>query len=277
MSRKRAEVLPSLRDAQVWMVSAITGAEVDGTKPERFVTAGPRMDAGARLDVYRSSYRARLVECLGDDYPVLAMMLGEERFGALAHEYIARCPSSSPNLNGFSRGLPTICRSDDGGNLGTITDFAAELAALEWSVIEVLHAEASPPLDVSTLQALPPERWTEARFVASGAVRLHRFEHPVNAYYQACLESGEAGEAPSRAASAVVVYRCDVKIWRMDLTPTMERILSPLLAGEPFGNVLASLEAEVTDPALAEELGRSLTVWFREWAQSGIFDRIESA
>lgn len=235
------------------------------------------MDASARLDVYRSSYRARLVECLGDDYPVLRMMLGDERFETLAHEYIERCPSSSPNLNGFGRGLPAICRRDARGNLGPIADSAAELAALEWSVIEVLHAEASPPLDVSALQALPPERWAAARFVASDAVRLHRFEHPVNAYYQACLESGEAGEVPSRAPSAVVVYRSDVKLWRMDLTPTMERILSPLLAGEPIGEALASVETEVTDPVRAEELGRSLTVWFRDWAQAGIFDRIDLA
>jgi hypothetical protein len=266
-----------LRDAQLWMLSAITGSVADATDAERFVTPGPRMDASARLDVYRSGYRSRLVECLLDDYPILAMMLGEERFTSLVHGYIARYPSASPNLNGFGARLPGYCRERDNGVLAEQTAFAAELATLEWSVVEVLHAEASAALDVSALHSLPPERWAAARFVKADAVRLHRFAYPVNAYYQAALEHDTVGEPPSLDPSAVVVYRSDVKIWRMDLTPVMVRMLVPLLAGEPVGNALACVEASITTPKEVEELSQRLGVWFREWAQGGLFARIEWA
>ena len=37
--------------------------------------------------------------------------------------------------------------------------FASELAALEWALVEVLHAEMAPPLEIAALQAMPPEAW----------------------------------------------------------------------------------------------------------------------
>ena len=89
-------VTRTLRETQVWMVGAITGAnaDADARDVERFITPGPRMTAAERFEVYRSGYHARLVECLLDDYPVLAAMLGEEQFGALCRAYVDRHPSA---------------------------------------------------------------------------------------------------------------------------------------------------------------------------------------
>lgn len=225
-----------LRDVQVWMVSAITGTEVNRVNPERFVTRGPRMSAAERLEVYRSAYRARLVECLRDDYPVLARTLGDDRFESLARAYIERHPSSSPNLNRFGGHVPRFVREQKMSWAGIPARFASELASLEWSIVEVVHADASDSLDVSELQRSPPERWAGAHFVSSEAVRLHRFEYPVNAYYQARLERDDVtGHAvPLPSPSVTVVYRKNVKVWRMDLTPMMASVLTPLLSGEPL-------------------------------------------
>lgn len=266
---------PGLRDAQLWMLSAITGAEADAADPERFIKPGPRMDPAACLDVYRSAYRARLVECLVDDYPVLARTLGAERFEALAVAYLDRFPSSSPNLNGFGARLPGYCREAPPALLGPLAPFASELAALEWSLVEVLHARASEPLDVSVLEAASPLHWATARFVASHAVRLLRFEHPVDAYYQASLERDRCPDVPGPAPSATLVYRTDLRVWRMTLTPMMTRVLEPLLAGETIGDVLEAIEPSITTEAEAAELGGQLTVWFRDWAAAGLFARVE--
>ncbi|MDB5220716.1 MAG: hypothetical protein JWO86_8643, partial [Myxococcaceae bacterium] len=105
----------SLRDVQVWMVSAITGVrdrtpDASAKDVERYVTAGPRLSAADRFDIYRSGYHARLFECLLDDYPVLAAMLDSECFEALCRAYVDRHPSVSPNLNGFGRHMASFCR-----------------------------------------------------------------------------------------------------------------------------------------------------------------------
>lgn len=266
---------PSLCDAERRLVSAITGSEADALDAEQFVLPGPRMPARACLNVYRSAYRSRLIECLQDDFPVLAKVLGKDRFDAIALRYIEEHPSASPNLNGFGRLVASFCREGGHDILGNQSAFASELAALEWAVVEVIHAEASGSLDAAALQSSSPERWATARFARSEAVRLLRFEYPVNGYYQAALELDDVGVHPSPSPSATLVYRKDVKVWRMDLTPAMARILSPILSGEPIGSALEAIASSVAKPEELAELVQNVGAWFREWAHAGIFGRIE--
>lgn len=270
---------PSLRDAQVWMVGAITGAEADADAAdiERYITAGPRLSAAGRFDVYRSGYHARLHECLLDDFPVLGAMLGEDAFIALSRAYVDRFPSSSPNLNAFSRHMPAFCREPKVAKLlGDLPPvFASELATLEWALVEVLHAGCAPPLDIAALQAMPPDAWARARFVASGALRLFRFEYPVNATFVTHRIDEVVPDVPAPAPNALAVYRKGVQLWRMELTPAMLGVLEPLVAGKTLGDALASVEAEATDPDVLAQTGANLMVWFRDWAIAGFFTRID--
>ncbi len=271
-----------LREAQVWMVSAITGAHADAQVKdvERNITAGPRMSASERFEIYRSGYHARLAECLLDDYPVLAATLGEAQFEALCRAYVDRHPSASPNLNGFGRHMASFCRevqfegapcrSFDGLRI-----FASELAALEWALVEVLHAETSPPLEVAALQALAPEAWARARFIKSEALRLFRFEYPVNAVFIANRIDDVVPDVPAPSPNGVAVYRRDMQLWRMDLTPAMMGVVAPLVEGKSLGEALAAIEAEATDPEALAQTGANLMVWFREWVDAGFFTRIE--
>jgi hypothetical protein len=273
----------SLRDAQVWMVAAVTGPEADADAKdiERWVTAGPRLSAVGRFEVYRSGYHARLAECLLDDYPVLAAMLGEDQFGSLCRAYVDRHPSASPNLNGFGLHMASFCREaklehmPGGEGFDGIRVFASELAALEWALVEVLHAETAPPLDVAALQTMPPDAWARARFIRSDALRVLRFEYPVNAVFIANRIDEIVPEVPAPAPNAVAVYRKDMQLWRMDLTAAMLGVLEPLVAGKSLGEALAAIEADQTDPEVLAQTGANLMVWFREWVDAGFFTRIE--
>jgi hypothetical protein len=278
----------SLRDVQVWMVSAITGVrdrtpDASAKDVERYVTAGPRLSAADRFDIYRSGYHARLFECLLDDYPVLAAMLqqlGDDAFDILCRAYVDRHPSASPNLNGFGRHMASFCREGKVEGIPGFDDlrvFASELATLEWSLVEVLHAETAAPLEIAALQALPPEAWARARFITNPALHVFRFEYPVNAVFIANRIEEIVPEVPARSPNAVAVYRKDMQLWRMDLTPAMLGVLEPLLAGKTLGEALEAIEAEVTDPEILAQTGANLMVWFREWVDAGFFTRIELA
>jgi len=271
----------TLRETQEWMVGAIAGAEAGVEHDlEHFVTAGPRMTATERFEIYRSGYHARLVECLRDDYPVLAAMLGDEQFGLLCRAYVDRHPSASPNLNGFGQHMARLCRDvqlvgEGADAFDARRDFASELATLEWALVEVLHAACPPPLEVAALQSVPPDAWARARFIKSDALRLLRFEYPVNAVFIANRIEETVPEIPGRSPNAVAVYRKDTQLWRMDLTPAMMGILEPLAEGKSLGEALAAIEESVTDPDVLAETGANLMVWFREWADAGFFTRIE--
>jgi hypothetical protein len=266
-----------LRDEQLWFARAVmspTSDETAGLQGEAAdrLTPGPRMSAFDRLDVYRSGYAARLVECLVDDYTVLSQALGEDRFEALARGYIAAHPSEGPNLNFFGRHMAAFCR-DKAPEPFAERGFAVELATLEWAIVEVIHAPASEPLTADGLQHVPMEAWAGARLLANTASKLLRFDYPANAYFQA-VRTGGAPPVPAPAPSATVVYRSGPSVWRMDLTVPMFEVLRALFAKETLETALERGHAALGDLDEATAAQRVLG-WFREWVASGLFAGVE--
>jgi hypothetical protein len=241
----------SLRELQTWFVESTTVNRGKGI--ERRLTAGPLMTAEERLGIYQHGYKARLVECLADDYPALKHALGEEPFEAMCHAYIEAHPSQSPSLNFFGREMSAFC----------VDPFLSQLAALEWAMVETLHAPPAPVLSLDELSRVDPERWPGAVLTPSETLRLLRFEYPVNAYLQA-FKDDEAPSIPRPSPTAVAVYRQGWTIWRMDLTPPMASLLEALFAGSTLGDALESVSG----------LGTDVTVWFRDWVAGGFFGGI---
>lgn len=264
----RSEVPRRLIDVEEWMVSAIMSRDAPPCVDSVF-SDGPRQSASARFEIHRSGYRARLIECLQDDYPVLAETLGADHFESLCSAYIDRHPSTSPNLNAFGRHMAAFCRMGRAGGSNDRQTFVSELAALEWAIVEAIHAEAHHSFDATRLKDLDPEGFGALRFVPN-AVALLKFEFPVNAFYQA-VRHQSASSIPARAASATAVYRRGLTVWRMDLTPAMTRVLEALFAGLPLGEALSRIGVDETDDAAVREAERSVMVWFREWVSSGFF------
>jgi hypothetical protein len=91
-------------------------------------------------------------------------------------------------------------------------------------------------------------------------------EHPANDYFQA-VRDGHAPAIPGPGASATVVYRSGLTVWRMGLTPPMHRVLAALVGGEPLEPALSLAEGEPPE---------QVTAWFREWVSSGLFVAVEA-
>jgi hypothetical protein len=262
---------PDLRRAQAWFATAITtGSSVDdgisiaeGDDPtvraEDLVAPGPRMNARERLGVYHHAYRARLVECLADDYPALRHALGEETFEQVCHDYTARHPSSSFSLNFFGSRLPAFCRA----RREAWSLFGSELAALEWAIVEAIHAPSS-----ATSRDFEPAadaEWSERRLMPSPTLRVVRSEHPVNAYYQAFRENRATDAVRGRSGEVTAVARNDRTVWRTNIAPSLVSVLDALVAGFTLGEALATASASETEIATA----------FRDWMSAGVFVGIE--
>ena len=233
---------------------------------ERVVLPSQRLSGVERLDIYRQAYRARLVECLADDYPVLQHALGETSFESLCHAYIDHRPSRSPNLNSFGRHLASFCceRSDERAL------FSADLATLEWAMVEVLHAAPAARLSLEELQSIAPAAWPGARFAPSATVRVFEFSYPVGAYLQS-VRIGEHPSLPSPGWSATAVFRDGATIWRMDLSRAMHTLLRSLFRGDSLGTAFDEL-AETG--LVTDDQGPEVMRWFRDWVGHGIFGAI---
>ncbi len=238
-----------------------------GAAIERVLVSNRQLAAIERIGIYHFAYHARLIDCLADDFPSVLHALGREAFDALAREVIARYPSDHPNLNRYGQRLVRHCQ--DARTRLSRRAFIAELAALEWSMIEVLHAQAAPTLSISALQAIPLPRWGEVRFTASETVRLLRSGFPVNRYLQAHRD-GLAPAIPGRRPSATAIYRKGFTIWRMDLTMPMAGVLESLFRGEPLARALAAI-APAGGAEHRSGQATQVMAWFRDWVQSGFF------
>ncbi|HEU4406146.1 MAG TPA: DNA-binding domain-containing protein [Polyangiaceae bacterium] len=237
----------------------------------RALRSGAGLSAEAGVAIYRNAYRSRLVECLADDYPALQYAIGDGAFDSLARDYVERHPSRSPSLNAFGRHLPAFCRE----RAEPWAAFAAELAELEWALVEVLHAPAPPPWPIEALAALPPEAWAGARLRPSPALRLLRFRYPVDAFLQAFREGREPA-LPGAATSATAVYRQGPRLWRQAMTPPMAELLGALVAGRTLGEALAALEQALAAGGAPADAGGAIMQWFRGWVAAGFFAGLEA-
>jgi hypothetical protein len=245
---------------------------VSAREVESILTPGPELSAVERLEIYRRGYHMRLVECLADDYPVLRHALGEDLFDELCRFYVATYPSSGPSLNYYGRRMEELLRSGSGPAL-PVPIFAADMAALEWAIVEVIHGASSEHLTLEMLGSVPIDAWPGARLVANTALRLLRFEYPVNGYLQA-FRNGDQPPLPEASASGTVVFRTGPSLSRMDLTPPMQAALAGLIAGETLEVALRRAEPGL-EGLTEDEVSQRVMGWFQEWVSSGLFSRVE--
>jgi hypothetical protein len=230
----------SLDAAERWMVAAITS----GRGPAEARLADTAISAEAGLAIYRHAYRARLVECLADDFAALRALLGGEAFERLALAVVAACPSDEPTLNRYGRRLVAHLHRDPGATaLGTA---ARDLARLEWALVEAIHAPLAPPLDPSALAAIPPRRWSRARLVAAPSLRLITSRWAIDGIYRQHLRGERPTVASPDPETVAVVRRAD-GLHRLPLIARRGRLLNALARGRPLAEALAACRLPPAD------------------------------
>jgi len=244
---------------QRWFFERVTGAaDVTDAGEERAVLGG-ELPAQARVDIYRRAYAARLIECLADDYPAVAHVLGASAFEMTCRAFIASNPPPSASLNFYGAPFAAFCgapgRLPEGG-------FVAELARLEWALVEVIHADAEMTLDPTKLAAATEDERPRLRLVPSPALRVLRCDYPVHRYYQQFVEHAAVG-VPERVACGVAVCRRGDDVWRFGLEPVWLDLLERIRDGAPLESALGALEGAGD--------GEALQRTFSEWVSAGFF------
>ena len=126
----------------------------------RHVVETARVPLVTRLGIYAGAYRSRLAEALASNYPVLARLLGEADFSALAADYIAAHESPFFSIRYYGDALAEF--------LATREDYAAapvlaELAQWEWAMTSVFDAADAAALPAEDLASIPPVHWAQLR------------------------------------------------------------------------------------------------------------------
>ena len=222
--------------------------------------------AQARMQVYADAVRLRFLDVLGQDYPGLHALLGDEEFRSLGLAYIAAHPSHHPSIRWFGRHLPEFTGSTAPWRSHPVL---GEMARFEWARGELLDAADSPVVGIADIAAVAPERWAGIRPRLKPAVRRLALGWNVPALRDA-VGRGDTPPDPARSEPAVdwLLWRAGLVVRWRSLEPDEAWALRCCDDGEDFGAICVGLGEWVDAVAL-----RAAT-FLKQWATDGVLESI---
>jgi putative DNA-binding protein len=276
----------SLGAVQQWLRRLITepdGVEAalaaDGAEDGAELAALIRADRGLtpvdRLSVYANAYFARLHMCLRDDFPALARAVGPAAFQDLVQTYLMMHPPTRPSLRHAGAHLAEHLAMEPFAAIFTRRcPYAADLARLEWAMIEAFYAEDAPVLAREQLATVVPEGWGSLRFEVVPSLQLLTCAWPVHETRERFdREDTEAtwDEVPPLAGATT-----EIRVWRNEERVryrAIDRIeleaLGAARAGEAFAALCDRLVSEVGEAAASQA-----AAFVSSWVSDGILARM---
>lgn len=228
---------------------------------EARVVGSARADAKQRLEVYAEAYRLRLIDVLGDDYPGVRLLAGEDGFTALGEAFIAAHPSKHFNARWFGAGLAAFLA---GQAPWSGEPALAEMAGLEWAMTLVFdHADESVA-GVADAAAIPPQDWGAMQVVPGGAQRRVTLSWNVGAIRQA-LDQGAAPPAAQRLAQPEtwLVWRRSFEVYYRPLAGDEAAALAAAHEGRTFAELCEALSQ-------GEDAALRAAGLLRRWLEDGL-------
>jgi len=232
------------------------------------VVGSERVAVETRLAIYGDGYRLRLIEALQNTYPVLAELLGETDFSALAGQYVAGHESTFASIRFYGEQLAEFLAADAEYGRAPVL---AELARWEWAMAAVFDAADAEPIGVGALVAIAPEDWSELSFEWIPAAQVVELEWNVPALWKSVTEEGDRpGPALAERQAPWLLWRRDLQIYFRQLAGDEAATLAAARAGSSFGE-LCELLCQHLDEERASLRAATL---LRGWVESGLITQV---
>ena len=223
-----------------------------------------RISARRRLNVYRNHFRISLVEGLAEVFPATRVLVGERYFDSIAGVYVAVRPPRDPRLSRYGRGFPQFLSGRD--ELET-SQFATEVARLEWALAEISDAPDAPVVEWPAFQRMVAKHAGAVRFQLSDAHDLFDSEWPVHELRKRAL----GGAGPDEIAPLVETPSTTLLLLFRDRDDDVRE----LLLDEAGFNMLRLLRAgrsfnQATRAAIVRDPDYPIGDFFRFLFQSGL-------
>jgi hypothetical protein len=207
--------------------------------------------ARERAQIYRDAYAVRLLDCLREDFPNVAALVGDA-FDALVAEYVARHRPSHPSLRHLGERMPGFASEHA---LALRWPWLGELAALEWARVEAFDVANVAPLGIAELARVASDGDALAShvFATAPSVRVLRLRHPVHRVWRA-LEDGARAPTIDAERTEIVVWRRQLAVCHRVVDADEAEALRRVLHGARFADVCEALAGGSLDDAAARTL-----------------------
>ncbi len=232
----------ALLDPQMATPDGLTGPDGE-TAPKRF-------------NVYRNNVIVSLCEALGESFPAVKALLGEEYFRALAQAFVTAHPPVSPVLIWYGAGFADFL---DAFPPLKAYPYLGDVARLEWSWLQAYHAADAAPLDPAILGSIDPQRLGGVRFVPHPAAHVVTSAWPIWAIARANrFEPDEAEAVDLDEPQSVMITRPDMEVDVYLLRPGGAVFTMDLLQGQTLAAAASRAQEDDDGFALSDCLSDCL-------------------
>ncbi|MEQ8228089.1 MAG: DNA-binding domain-containing protein [Rhodospirillales bacterium] len=206
--------------------------------PCRAVPDGLTGDS-ARFNVYRNNVAVGLRDILGETFPVVRDLVGDEFFSAMARAFGQVSPPRSPVLIEYGGGFADFI---DGFEPARPLPYLADVARLEWAWHESYHAADAEPMSIDVLTDRNPSDIENLHFQVHPSLRLMRSDWPVASIWQAhqADTTSDLSSLP-KGGEQIMVVRPYLSVEVRSLEPAAFEFAERVASGAPLGRVLEDL------------------------------------
>jgi hypothetical protein len=221
----------------------------------------------AGMTVYRGNYRSALMAALGETYERTALYLGAQPFARASINHAIAHPPSGWTIDEAGAGFDQTC-----AEVFTDNPEVAELAWLEWAMMELATAPDSTPLTAQDFASASVEfgedAWAGLRLGFQPRMQVRQVVHDLESIWRAL---------PDKPDQIVLAEPCSCIASREGERPTftlLEADHAPAIAamqqGASYGELIGVLIGDTEDPSpddiqnAAMRAGAMLGAWLGE-------------
>ncbi|MBB5019021.1 hypothetical protein HNQ59_002319 [Chitinivorax tropicus] len=240
-------------------------------QPNQFadcVVGTAQFDVAARLHVYAYAYRARLIEALDANFPVMHQLVGDDAFEQMAIDYLACYPPSHFSIRWFGEQLADF--------LGDTSPYAnqpklIELAQWEWAMTEAFDAANATPMGPNEMANIPVDDWANLHLRFHPSVRRLDLHYNIPPIWKAMVaESDPPALAEQAKATPWLIWRQDITTYFRSLVPAEADALDNARRGLNFGDLCQELCAFVSEDDAPLYAAQYLKTWLNEGLVTGL-------
>lgn len=236
-----------LNEVQSLFKQQVFSSETDPKILREFKPAGP-LSLDQAFKIYHNAYIARLTEALRETFPAVFWVLGEDLFKKVASKYIQTQPSVSYVLTDYGVSFPEFLRLTPQGKGAP---FLFDLARLEWSYKNLLHASSPEPLPTEQVQALIHSEDFKVQFIDAMEV----FESPYSVFEIWSRRWGPAYEFETinwQNPESLLLYKKQKKVQVQKIDKIEAQVLTELQEGSSVSSALADYSSLLTPDRIAQ-------------------------
>lgn len=196
-----------------------------------------------RLAVYRNNVYAGLIDALAGRFPVVARLVGEEFFRAMARHYVEREPPASAVLILYGASFPNFIA---GFPPAASVPYLSGIAALEWAWHGAYHAADAVPLPLQEL-ARAADHAEDAVLTLHPSLGIVRSPYPIVSIYELNLQSGDVPPTRVSGAEDALVARPRFEVEIRRLPAGGAAFVLALKEGSPIGEAATAALREAAE------------------------------